>query len=740
MRAAALLAAATACFALPPIPPLQPNPLAGVVAAQRTFANITPVSPTNLTKSSYLDTIAGVVDWFLPFQNPSGAIIDPASHQEEEYSTPCFAHAAATLVLYAGRSDLLAPASLALTWAVHGLATANCASASCDFYAVPVMRAVAYLSPLVANATAALWESELRSITPSTWEFTGQNWELTAAAGEYVRMVAWGWSSPPPYNWTLWESRLGRLATIGGGGFWTPDGIFNDNWNAPKVSPMAYDAFATSYVAVLLAEGYNATGVYASYLGPIMERGVWTHAAYQSPIGEQPVGGRSNQHQFAEATLCAVAELYAARAAAAGDAAGACALKRAARLYHGSVRRWRREDGALQITKNWFLNYTERFGYMSYSYFSNYNLLPVSWLALAYEYADEALPECAAPADVGGVAFAVAENTMRKVYASLSGTYVEIMTGADPQFDASGFNRFHFDSCSLGTARPCSLPSLLGPSQAPGLSGNAAVHASDDHRGGSGGFSSSSGIAMGPFWTFVGDATVHTLANNTLQTILAAVVTAAPTNSPSTGVAFTVEYVLWNAGLLVTEAYTLPASGGAVNVTASLSLPGAAALASRMVRAAAAHDGVTVFYSPPVDRALASHLAAGDVEAFLTSAPPINAPRGAFATMGIQFPVLVFDGTTNSTVATPGVWAPDTVLVQHPTNTSAAVGALAFYVAPVSGRQLTWSSFDPLVTVPSRNGLLTPVAASVPVSSDAPTMSYSLRVVPWQAVPPFSPA
>ena len=78
-------------------------------------------------------------------------------------------------------------------------------------------------------------------------------------------------------------------------------------------------------MAVLLAEGYNATGVYRDYLGPIMERGVWSHAAYQSPLGEQPVGGRSNQHQFAEATLAAVAELYAGKALAAGDTLGECA-------------------------------------------------------------------------------------------------------------------------------------------------------------------------------------------------------------------------------------------------------------------------------------------------------------------------------------------------------------------------------------------------------------------------------
>lgn len=132
--------------------------------------------PTNLSRASYLETITGVVEWFLPYQNASGAIIDPATHEEEEYSTPCFAHSAATLVAFGNRSDLMMAAVLALNWSVHSLATANCASNHCDFFAVPVMRGVAILSPLVSNATATLWEAQLRTITPKTWEFTGNNW------------------------------------------------------------------------------------------------------------------------------------------------------------------------------------------------------------------------------------------------------------------------------------------------------------------------------------------------------------------------------------------------------------------------------------------------------------------------------------------------------------------------------------------------------------------------------------
>ena len=382
-------------------------------------------------------------------------------------------------------------------------------------------------------------------------------------------------------------------------------------------SPMAYDAFGSSYPAVMLAEGYNSTGYYRNYLAATQVRGVWTRSSYQSPLGEQPVGGRSNQHQFAEATLCAVAELYAGMAAAAGDAASACQLKRTAALYHRSLRRWLRADGAFQITKNWFLNYTDRFGYMSYSYFSNYNALPASWLALAFEYAAEGVPECSAIADVGGAAWAVENPNMRKVYASVGGTYVELITGADPNFDATGFNRFHFDRCDAGggggTAAPCRLNGLLGPSQAPGISGNFA---GERQNGGAPPFVG--GLATGVVWALTSDAPGaprRSLANHTFATVLAAVTRAAPTNSPAAGVAFTTQYVLWSDGLLVTETYWLPASGGCVNVTTNLSFPGEGALLALLAGAAAEAEAEAraagalarnTFYTPPRSPAAAA--------------------------------------------------------------------------------------------------------------------------------------
>jgi hypothetical protein len=219
-----LLHAAARAQQLPPAPPLEPNGLSGVVGAMRAFAAASPgITPTGLSRASLLETIAGIVDFFVPLQNATtGAIIDPNTHLEMEYATPCFSHAAATLAAHGGRADLVAPAAAALTCSIRELSTDNCATRSCDFFAVPVMRALALLTPLVPAATVDGWVAGLRGISYASWEFTGQNWELTAAAGEYTRIVKLGYAAGTDLNWTLWESRIGRLANLH---FWSAEGL-----------------------------------------------------------------------------------------------------------------------------------------------------------------------------------------------------------------------------------------------------------------------------------------------------------------------------------------------------------------------------------------------------------------------------------------------------------------------------------------------------------------------------------
>jgi hypothetical protein len=651
-----------------------------------------------------------------------------------QYSTPCFAWAASLCVQTGVDDTLLDPASRALTFALTAMVNGSsfCAQATCDFYAVPVLRAYLALRTLAGPATVASWTTLLQSLDPAkTYELTGQNWELTAAAGEFIRMQQLGFSNGYA-NWSYWEARIGRLATLGtGGGFWEPNGQFQDNYNGEeqqiKTSPHAYDAFADGYTTLLLHIGYNSSAApeqypYAPYLGELMSRGVWTHALFQGPWGEIPVGGRSGQHQWNEALMAAQYELNAVAAMQAGDEQAACMLRRSARLSHASLRRWIREDGALQIVKNWVEDPTQRWGYESYSFFSQYNLLPMAWLANAYEAAtdDDSILECATLADVGGVAFALPYSSFRKVFASTQGTYVEVMTGADPEYDSTGFYRVQFKGCAAaaagrtsggGAACPTTLGSLVGPTAAPPLNGAAP-------------FNVATAIG-GVWWNLAGDApgTRHSLANHTLATVLASVFSPGPSNSPAQAT-FTVQYVLWGDGILVTEVYNV--SPGLVQVTTALSVPGAAALFHLMASAATgtcASSPCTLM--PPASPAEHAAVLAGDVEALLRVKPSqhLHVPDAPiFTGFGVQFPAFLYDGRTNYTVAV------DPAGCNCTTVDGGAEGAVAYTVHPAPGRALSWA-YNASLQVASRNGVVSPVYASEPVTGNSPSISFSVSVL-----------
>ena len=71
-----------------------------------------PWAPLNIPKARTLEVLEGLCRFSLKFQDPSGAIIDPYTHQEEQYSTIYFAYGVGTLV-HAGRAKDLLPAGMA---------------------------------------------------------------------------------------------------------------------------------------------------------------------------------------------------------------------------------------------------------------------------------------------------------------------------------------------------------------------------------------------------------------------------------------------------------------------------------------------------------------------------------------------------------------------------------------------------------------------------------------------------
>ena len=375
----------------------------------------------------------------------------------------------------------------------------------------------------------------------------------------------------------------------------TPNGLYQDHSGAAGLNPLPYDTFPTSgYLTVLLKEGYN--GTFAPFLRELTRRAALTHLLMQSPWGEIPTGGRSSQHQWNEAVSALAYEIFASDAHARGDDALACVFKRAAHLSLESVARWQRTGGpykgSLSIIKNRF-DPSLRWGYEGYSFLTNYNNLPAAMLAAAHLYADDDVPECAAPADVGGFVFELPEHHL--VIANAAGVYVEIETGADCNYEPAGLHRVHMNTCGVGAAAGCvAVNPLLITSAGPPC---GAVG-----EGGSGG-----PIAFGPWWSTAADApgaprtllSAHGFANVSAATLVPGF------SVNASHVAFDLTFELHGDGAAVTQHYALSAAadGGAPTVAVATSVA-------------------------------------------LTGRAP-----AALTRFGLQLPAFVFDGATNATLA-----------------------------------------------------------------------------------------
>ena len=393
---------------------------------------------TQLSRADYLKIIAGEIDFWKTRQNAQGAIIDPYQKTEWQYSTPAYAHAAAALVAWNNRDDLLESAARAMDWATASLGARKAANNHEDFYAPMLAHALRLLKPRVDAARAARWEADLQFDPAQIYRQApgANNWNVVSLSGEALLQ-----------NMGVRTEHLDYVARSLGAQirhFDVANGLYLEG-------PMAYDHFPRLWLADLIADGY--AGAYHTELEESLRRAALASLFMQSPWGELPSGGRSAQHQWNEAEQCVTYEVFAARALKNGDANLAGAYKRAAHLALASMRRWVRPDGTMQIVKNW-VNPAQMHAYEGYSAHSQYNLLPMSMLAVAYERAraTEEVMEKPAPADVGG--FVLNLPALHKIFANAGGTYLEIDTAADHHYDATGLIRVQMENLppQLGTS------------------------------------------------------------------------------------------------------------------------------------------------------------------------------------------------------------------------------------------------------------------------------------------------
>ena len=238
---------------------LSPWPLEGVVTtARQDAAKVTLVQQSNLTRASYLPVIAGVARALAAFQAANGSIIDPYEHVEIQYSTPCFAFAAATVATTGVAPELLEPAMLALDSALFQLGgdprSPHCASGHSNFFTFPSVRAFELLKPHASAARLANWTLWLNQLNPNGYATRTGNWGLVAVAGEFERLVLNGFGNATQAEW--WTSVLDAQMRVGA---FTASGNYLDHSGMAGLNPLPYDTFPDKYMAVLIRSGYNTT-------------------------------------------------------------------------------------------------------------------------------------------------------------------------------------------------------------------------------------------------------------------------------------------------------------------------------------------------------------------------------------------------------------------------------------------------------------------------------------------------
>lgn len=433
-------------------------------------------TPTGLTRADYLPVIAGIVDFFRAHQNDAGAIIDPYTHGERQYSTPAFAAAAARLVKDAGRDDLRAPARRALAFSLRALAGRTAADGHPDFYIPLVMHARRWLMGDAAHASEEEdeWARLLTALVPEKAYQDVRalgNWNLVNVAGECLRRRD-GLVAPNQMAAQLdyIERSLAHQERR-----MTKFGMYED----PN-APLAYDAFPRLWMDDVLADGAY-TGAHFDRWREFLTLGGLSTLLLLSPSGEWACGGRSAHHQWNEAEVAAIAEVNAVRWRAQGRPDISGAFKRAAHLALTSMRRWRRPSGELWVVKN-RADPAARHGFESYSFHSQYNLLPAAMLAIAYERADDTIPEAFLPSETGAYVFDL-RDTFHKICACAGGTYALVDTAADPHYNSTGLVRVHRSgvtqsafSDNTAAHRAYGPPSdLTSVGLSPGLAWNAAA-------------------------------------------------------------------------------------------------------------------------------------------------------------------------------------------------------------------------------------------------------------------------
>ena len=295
------------------------------------------------------------------------------------------------------------------------------------------------------------WREDLATIDPAktynrfvtTVDIYYRNWVLFTALSEFFRMKAGIGGSEEFLELQLRQQMQ----------WFDENGMYGDDRHTPNHQPIQYDLVPRGLLCVLLNEGYRGES-YEIIDKTLKKAGLLT-LEMQSPIGEMPFGGRSNQFLLNEGWLICILEYEAKRYAKEGDAALAEKFKAASARALSLTEKWLNYHPISHI-KNRFPIET-KYGCEGYGYFDKYMITVASLLYSAYTICDDSIPF--SPTVDDGRSAVKTTDAFHKLFLKCGGYGLEFDTDADPHYDAKGLGRIHRAGAPGAICLSCPCPS-----------------------------------------------------------------------------------------------------------------------------------------------------------------------------------------------------------------------------------------------------------------------------------------
>ena len=305
-------------------------------------------------------------------------------------------------------------------------------------------------SGAVDGDTLARWKGYMKEIVPELTytEYATKetdikhNWVIFTAVSEFFRQKMGLCNSEEFIDMQL-STQMRRL---------DENGMYLDNVNAYGYQPFTYDAVSRGLLMLLLHMGYK--GKYYPYIDGCLKKAAIATLKMQSPNGEMPYGGRSNQFLHNEAWLIALYEHEASRYYKEGDVSMARCFKAASARALSVIEEWLSKEPIKHI-KNRFPIDTMH-GCEWYAYFEKYMITTASFLYAAYLVCDEGI-EFEEEADLTPTAFMPTDH-FHKLFLKSGGYGIELDYDADPMYDATGIGRVHRAGAPSAICMSCPCP------------------------------------------------------------------------------------------------------------------------------------------------------------------------------------------------------------------------------------------------------------------------------------------